>query len=185
MNIVLIGAGGFLGNNLLKSFLAASKDFELTIFSSSLKSSPDFKVNYYHWPESSLCDDVYKDIFCKADSIIYAAGAGIQPGIATDEKSIYELNLYEPAKLVESLNCSGFSGQFISFGSYFESGINQSNQLLDENDFLEQYNPVPNAYCRAKKKFTTLHHIHENITKQFKWLHLVLTNIYGPGENKQ
>jgi len=183
MNLVLIGAGGFLGNNLLRSFLSASKDFQLTILSSSLISSPDFKVHYYHWPESSLNDESYKDIFRKADIIIYAAGAGIQPGVEADEESIYSLNLYEPAKLVESLNGSGFSGQFISFGSYFESGINQPNQLLDENSFLEQNNFLPNAYCRAKKKFTRLHHISETTAKQFKWLHLVLTNMYGPGEN--
>ena len=183
MNLVLIGAGGFLGNNLLRSFLSVSKDFQLTILSSSLRSNPVFKVQYYRWPESSLSDDSYKDIFGKADTIIYAAGAGIQPGVETNEETIYSLNLYEPAKLVESLNCSDFNGQFISFGSYFESGINQPNQLLDEKSFLEQNNLLPNAYCRAKKKFTRLHYISQTTTKQFKWLHLVLTNIYGPGEN--
>jgi len=172
-----------LGQSLLKSFLA-TKDLELTVLSSSLKSRSDFKVNYYHWPETSLSDDGYKDLFCKADSIIYAAGAGIQPGSESDEKSIYALNLYEPANLAESLNCSRYSGQFITFGSYFESGINQSNQPLDEKDFLEQDRPLPNGYCRAKKKLTMLHNIYEHTTKQFKWLHLVLTNIYGPGENK-
>jgi nucleoside-diphosphate-sugar epimerase len=184
MKIVLIGAGGFLGNNLLRSFLAATKDIELTVLSSSLQSIPGFKVSYYRWPESSLVDDVYKDLFCKAYSIIYAAGAGIQPGSELSEETIYALNLDEPKRLVDSLTGSGFEGQFISFGSYFESGINQHNRLLDEKDFVKQENPLPNAYCRSKKKLTTLHHNYENTRKQFKWLHLVLTNIYGPRENK-
>jgi nucleoside-diphosphate-sugar epimerase len=184
MNIVLIGAGGFLGDRLLKSFLSSTIDHELRVLSSSLSSNADFKVSHYHWPESSLSDDTYKEIFCNADSIIYAAGAGIQPGNNADEESVYALNLHEPARLVESLSSSGFKGQFISFGSYFESGIDQPGEPLDEKVFVEQNNPLPNAYCNAKKKFTALHRSHENTKQQFHWLHLILTNIYGPGENK-
>lgn len=186
MNIVLIGAGGFLGNHLLKLFLAQTKNLELTVFSSTLKPGPDpsFKIQYYQWPECSLNDSNYKDILGKSDIIIYAAGAGIQPKSEADDKSIYALNLYEPAKLVHLLTCSDFKGQLISFGSYFELGISRSHEVFNEKKFLEQYNPLPNAYCTAKKQFTLFHHIHENITSQFKWLHLVLTNIYGPGENE-
>jgi nucleoside-diphosphate-sugar epimerase len=184
MNIVLIGAGGFLGSRLVKSFLSSTMDLELQVLSSSLSSNADFEVSYYHWPESSLSDGAYKEIFCNADSIIYAAGAGVQPGNEADEESVYAINLHEPAGLVEALSSSGFKGQFISFGSYFESGINQPSEPLDEKKFVEQRNPLPNAYCKAKKKFTTLHYSYRNTTKQFQWLHLVLTNIYGPGENK-
>jgi len=184
MNVVLIGAGGFLGNRLLKSFLSSPVNLDLSVLSSSLSSTADFEARYYRWPASSLSDDTYKELFCKAGSIIYAAGAGIQPGNEANEESVYALNLHEPAALVNSLSISGFKGQLITFGSYFESGINQPSEPLDEIKFLQQQNPLPNAYCNAKKKFTSLHTSYENRTKQFQWLHLVLTNMYGPGENK-
>lgn len=187
MNIVLIGAGGFLGKHLLKSFLTGTQNIELTVFSSSLRSNSkalSYAVEYYRWPENSLSDTSYKDLFCRSDVIIYAAGAGVQPKAEADERSIYALNLYEPARLVNLLICSGFSGQLITFGSYFESGVTQSRYPLDEKKFLQQCNPLPDTYCHAKKQLTILHHICENIPKQCKWLHLVLTNIYGPGENE-
>jgi len=92
MNIVLIGAGGFLGSRLVKSFLSSTMDLELQVLSSSLSSNADFEVSYYHWPESSLSDGAYKEIFCNADSIIYAAGAGVQPGNEADEESVYAIN---------------------------------------------------------------------------------------------
>jgi len=185
MNIVVIGAGGFLGNHLLRSFLTQTKNFKLTVFSSTLKpGNPSYKIQYYHWPENSLADAVYKQAVCNADIIIYAAGAGIQPKTETDERTIYELNLYEPARLVTTLTSCGFKGQLISFGSYFELGVTQLHAPFDEKKFVEQLNPLPNAYCVAKKQFTIFYHIYENISKPFKWLHLVLTNIYGPGENE-
>ncbi len=186
MKIALIGPGGFLGSSLLKG-LAGNTDIEAWhLLSSSVDisfpNSRNCYTHFYKWPLNSLSDDSYKNIFLDADVILYAAGAGIQPGKDDNKEIIYNLNLFEPARLVHNLVKFGFKGQFISFGSYFEIGVHQPAKLIDEQAFIELCNPVPNAYCHAKKELTHFHVLHQHMGNDFKWLHLVLTNIFGPGE---
>lgn len=187
MNLVLIGAGGFLGTALLNKFRTQPRTFsKLHIYSSShqtVDGETRIQAHYYNWPQLSIMHAVSQKIIRDADIIIYAAGAGIQSAEVNDPARIYNLNLFEPAKLVQQLIQIGFTGQFITFGSYFETGINQINQLLNEEQFLKQSNPLPNDYCRSKKQLTNLHDVFTNIGIPFQWLHLILTNIYGPGEN--
>lgn len=188
MKIVLIGAGGFLGNALFKNLHKQKNSIEWHLFSSSTESQQNqfdnCRYHIYKWPQHSLADSGYEKTFADADVIIYAAGAGIQPRENADENIIFNLNLFEPVKLVQKLSRLNFKGQLISFGSYFETGKNQPHQLLSEPAFLEQYNPLPNAYCRSKKELSHFHFIQEQTGIEFKWLHLVLTNIYGPVENE-
>ncbi len=188
MKIVLIGARGFLGSALLKGLYKDEDSIEWHLFFSSTGSlQTPFNNCYYHvykWPWHSLSDGAYEKIFADADVIIYAAGAGIQSGEDANEEIIFNLNLFEPVKLVQKLTRLNFKGQLISFGSYFEIGKDQPRGLLSEQAFLEQCNPLPNAYCRSKKELSHFHFIQDQTGIEFKWLHLVLTNIYGPGENE-
>ena len=187
MKIVIIGAGGFLGSSLFNWLRQDDIDIEWHLFfpSTDLQQVPNnCYLHFYKWPQHSLNDDAYEKIFADADVIIYAAGAGIQPRENANEELIYHLNLFEPAKLIQKLIKQDFKGQLISFGSYFEIGKDQPRELLSEQAFLEQYNPLPNAYCRSKKELSHFHFLQQQTGIEFKWLHLVLTNIYGPGENE-
>lgn len=188
MKIVLIGAGGFLGSALLKGLHKDGDKNEWHLFFPSVgaqqASYNNCHYHIYNWPQHSLSDATYAKLFADADVIIYSAGAGIQPGENANDELIFNLNLFEPAKLVQNLIRQGFKGQLISFGSYFEIGKDQPHQLLNEQAFLELYNPIPNAYCRSKKELSHFHFVNEQAGIDFKWLHLVLTNIYGPGENE-
>lgn len=188
MKIVLIGARGFLGSALFKGLYKEDDGTAWHLFFSSTEFLQIPLSNcYYHvykWPQHSLKDEAYEKVLVDADVVIYAAGAGIQPGENANDKLIYNLNLFEPVKLVQKLSRLNFKGQLISFGSYFEIGKDQPHQLLNEQAFLEQYNPLPNVYCRSKKELSHFHFIQEQAGIEFKWLHLVLTNIYGPGENE-
>jgi len=188
MKVVLIGAGGFLGSSLLKGLSQGGeiKEWHLLYSSEEAFSHADYNsyCYVYRWPQHSLQDDAYKKIFIDADVIIYAAGAGIQPGKDVNDETIFNLNLFEPARLIQSLSKSGFQGQLISFGSYFESGENQPHEPLSEKAFMEQDNRLPNSYCRSKKELSHFHFVFQHIEREFKWLHLILTNIYGPGENE-
>lgn len=186
MNIVLIGAGGFLGTHILTDLSKVNEyQWQLLTSSGAASISANFTCHPYTWPKQSLANDTYTDVFGKADVIIYAAGAGIQPGENVQEEQITALNLLEPVRLSQQLVQLSFKGQLITFGSYFETGKNQSHSLLNEELFLEQCNELPNIYCRSKKELTHYHAVAEKAGLPFKWLHLVLTNIYGPGENKK
>jgi nucleoside-diphosphate-sugar epimerase len=187
MKIILIGSGGFLGKAIYKGLFKKDTENEWHWLSSSPPSLAATTTHHllYKWPLQSLADDSFTSIFTNADVIIYAAGAGIQPDANADNATIFNLNLFEPARLVQRLSTSGFKGQLMTFGSYFETGILQHHQPLDEPTFLGQYNPLPNAYCRSKKELSHLHFVQSEIGIPFKWLHLVLTNIYGPEENEK
>lgn len=187
MKIVLIGSGGFLGKAIYKGLFKNDAQSEWHLLSSSPPSLATAAAHHkiYKWPTHSLADKGFADVLANADVIIYAAGAGIQPEANADDASIFNLNLFEPARLVQRLTATGFKGQLITFGSYFETGKSQPHQPLDETAFLGQYNPLPNAYCRSKKELSHLHFIQNEAGIPFKWLHLVLTNIYGPDENEK
>ena len=62
-----------------------------------------------------------------SDVIIYTSGLGVQATMHTKDEDIYTINSFIPISLTEQLEVGGFSGKFISFGSYFEIGIENNS----------------------------------------------------------
>lgn len=187
MKIALIGSTAFLATALLQRFrgsaAAASYEWLLCSRKRPLSLPPNTTWRPYNAPalpfplqELMACDVIY---FC--------AGAGIQPKHQDSEALIYELNTFEPIRLVQELLDRSYSGKLVTFGSYFEIGDQANPKPCTEQQLATHQYPLPNAYCRAKNLLTRFadNHLLTPDALPFAWQHFILTNIYGFGENPQ
>ncbi|MEQ8521626.1 MAG: NAD(P)-dependent oxidoreductase [Vicingaceae bacterium] len=171
MRVALIGSSSFLGQAIHRNL----EDLDAQILSISRSSS--LVYDYPDQPITGLMPSLLNN-----DVIIYCSAAGVQPDHRDSVQLIYGLNTFEPLRLIQLLEEHRYQGQLISFGSYFSLGENNLTGPVDELYLLQHSNPQPNIYCDSKKWFSRLSDNYMNLT--FAHLHLVLTNIYGPGENE-
>lgn len=172
MTIAIIGASSFLAQALLRTLY---HDHELWLYG---RNAP---YRLYHFPEHPLDYAALMD--CSV--IFYCAGAGIQPKHNDSVASMYELNAFEPIRLLQALHKRQYTGKVVTFGSYFELGnVTGEQQPFDEPAFLTQQHRLPNDYCLSKRLLSQ--YIYHSLL-QNKWAftvqHFILTNIYGVGEN--
>ncbi|MFY0628602.1 MAG: NAD(P)-dependent oxidoreductase [Reichenbachiella sp.] len=177
MNISIIGANSFLAKNLI-SYLNIEGKYKIQAYCRN--NMGDQKR--YAYPDWGV-EKISIEELLKSDIIIYAAGAGVQPNHGESEDIIQELNANEPIRLIKRLNDHNYLGKMITFGSYFEIGISAEHQAYTESMIASNDNPLPNVYCSSKRTLTKF------IAKQLgsfshNHLHLILTNIYGMGENQ-
>lgn len=125
----------------------------------------------------------------RSQAVIYCAGAGVQPGPAPGDDILEQVNATQPIALIESLIEGGYEGQVITFGSYFELGeirVEETDACgpRDENYLVGHNNKLPNAYVHSKRRLTQ--YIAKKLPglKKTGLLHLVLSNVYGVGENE-
>lgn len=171
MKIVLIGSSSFLAQSIKK----LNDNHEIIEIGRKTKTS-------FNFPNQTI-DKIDFNLLLSSDLVIYCAGAGIQPGHEDTESMIHQLNYMQPKLLIDNLAKIGYQGQLITFGSYFEIGHSKRHEQYNEIELIQATNTLPNAYCESKKRLTT--HIHENQKKNtLNHLHLILTNIYGVGENE-
>lgn len=171
MKIVLIGSSSFLAQSIKK----LNDNHEIIEIGRKTKTS-------FNFPNQNI-DKIDFNLLLSSDLVIYCAGAGIQPGHEDTESMIHQLNYMQPKLLIDNLAKIGYQGQLITFGSYFEIGHSERHEQYNEIELIQATNTLPNAYCESKKRLTT--HIHENQKKNtLNHLHLILTNIYGVGENE-
>ena len=115
------------------------------------------------------------------DAIIYSSGAGIQ-SLANDcFENIMMLNSIIPIKILNRLTASGYSGKFISFGSYFEIGSESNIKYYTENEILGTSNNVKSLYAISKRLFTRYF---ASVGGNLNGYHFILPNLYGKGENE-
>ncbi|MEQ9298400.1 MAG: NAD(P)-dependent oxidoreductase [Cyclobacteriaceae bacterium] len=164
--IKLIGASSFLGHSILKS----SNSFLVETINK----------NEYRYPIIPI-ESIVPNLL-DSDIIILCSAAAVQPNNRSIDSMIFGLNTFEPLRLIHLLSKHRYSGQLVTFGSYFSLGKNNLNQPVDESYTLGHTNDQPNSYCQSKHWLTRLSSI--NRKNGFDHLHLVLTNIYGPGENE-
>lgn len=130
-------------------------------------------------------DQSFLDDVVQLDAIVNCIGAGVQPNHAETTSSIWQANAFAPIRLIELLAERGYQGKLITFGSYFELGEINATHLLDEEEFLANRAPLPNAYCRSKRALTRYVTDRHATGLPFEHLHCILTNLYGPGENPE
>lgn len=114
-----------------------------------------------------------------ADLIVYAAGAGIQSNLKENAELIYNLNVAVPVKISIGLKTNGYSGTFVSFGSYFEIGENAENHCFDEIELLQSQRRVVNDYSVSKRMFSRYI---TSVEMPFITRHFILPTIYGENE---
>ena len=74
-----------------------------------------------------------------------------------------------------------FNGVFLTFGSYFEIGVNDKNILFNEQMLISSTNNVINDYTSSKRTLTTFL---SKIDWSFTIYHFILPTIYGELESK-
>lgn len=171
MKIAIIGSNSFLAQSIQKH----ASNHKLIGFARKSEWLFDYPS---HGVES-----LNINLLLEFDLIIYCAGAGIQPKHSESENTIEALNFDQPQQLIQRLQEANYQGQLITFGSYFEIGNSDQKKPFTETELIVSNNSLPNIYCKSKKKLTK--HISEQLSKSsFKHLHLILTNVYGVGENE-
>jgi len=168
MNIAILGSNSFLASYLVKTL----NQHSCFLFA---RSGPIvWETSKNEFPDLS-----------NMDVVIFCAAAGVQSNKKESVEDIWQTNLHYPSALLQHLKQTGFTGTWISFGSYFEIGLNNEEQYFNEEAFLSRKALYPNDYCHSKAVFTRLiASLSERSALNFKHLHLIIPGLYGPGENQ-
>ena len=175
--ISIVGSNSFLASRFIQ-YIKLHVTFPVAF---NLYGSIDPKLehtafHYYRLPQHPLN---VKDLL-DSDLILYCAGAGVQSSKKYERGIVYEVNAFEPIRIINELNIAGYKGKIVTFGSYFEIGSNNEQRLYTEIDVVNATAPVPNDYCLSKRILTRFF---ESNRTSLKWYHLILSSIYGKGEN--
>ncbi|RJE70867.1 hypothetical protein BGP76_08775 [Reichenbachiella sp. MSK19-1] len=170
-NIAIIGATSFLAKSIIQQLVSQEKHFI------------GFDQQSYSFPEKSFSSEFPLADLLEMNVIYYCAGLGIQPKNKDPENLIYELNAFEPIRLISYLLNFGFKGKIVTFGSYFEYGDATNPTPFSEAQLVKNTNPKPNTYCHSKALLTAF--VQDQINSRHdQLLHFILPNIYGAGENE-
>ena len=181
MKIAIIGANSFLGLSIYKSFLHKVLDLEIHFFgskmNSNIKQTKSVFFHQYIYPSVELDHDQLSTM----DAIFFCSAAGVQSGRKVEETLLLGLNTFEPIQLSIELERRSFTGKFITFGSYFEIGENQSKKKFNEEDVVSSFGLVPNLYCSSKRMLTRYF---TSKSQKIDWFHFILPSIYGENEDR-
>lgn len=175
--IAIIGSNGFLASAFGQ--ILTQQGHTVSVFGRGVPTN--YRVqNYFQISLLDISEIGHK--LAKHEIIIYCAGAGIQFHKHENEKTVYDLNLLIPIKICYELNKLQYEGTFITFGSYFEIGVNTNYELLYNEVDIQNSNLIaPNDYTISKRlltKFTT------SYRPVFKHLHFILPTIFGENESE-
>lgn len=174
--ILITGATGFVGANLLKRLVAMGLPVAIII----RKKSDTWRINdiisqvnifYADLTEAEAVKKAIKAI--KPRTIFHLAAYGAYP-FQKDPEKIYQTNLLSTLNLMQACSESGFD-IFINTGSSSEYGT--KNQPMAETDLLE-----PNSHYAIAKASQTLLCEHYSREKNLPIVTLRLFSVYGPYE---
>lgn len=175
--ILVTGAGGFIGRNLMRALLSERTDVTGTVRHLTRALPEEFNIS--NFATGDLSDTRFRRYLFenfKPATVIHAASYGNSPH-HKDIAKIYETNLVTSTLLVdEALRAE--VGAFINLGTSSEYGWNSSAPAEDTTC-------APNShYAVAKRAFT------EVLQKMFREsgfpaITLRLYSVYGPFENSE
>jgi len=175
--VMIFGAGGFIGINLLKKMLAYRND--VIGVSSNLKNSWRISQNLIkkqNLAEADLLDaQSIKRLVAKfkPQTIFNLAAYGAYSKQKDIEK-IYQTNFISTVNLIETLKKYGFKS-YVNAGSQSEYGLNCKAPKEDEE-------LIPNSHYAVSK--TNVHYLLKYYGKveSLPIVHLRLYSVYGPWE---
>lgn len=176
MKVVLIGSNGLLSNAIGK--YCNKKHYDLIVY--GLEAPKNHKYNEFIHVD--LINDNLKfiDSILDFDVIFYVCGAGIQSNKSESADLIYKLNTFIPIGIFNLLQCNKYKGVFVTFGSYFEIGCNDTDKLFTELDVITSCSDVPNDYCVSKRLLTRFL---SSKSESINFIHSILPTIYGEEES--
>lgn len=178
MKILIIGSNGMLSKAFTKYF-QSQKGNMVDVY--GLDAPKDYEcANFYQ--VNLLKDKIDYDKIVGYDVIFYASGAGVQAALKTDSSLMYALNVNVPIEITLKLKQNGYSGIFISFGSYMEIGINnEEGKRFSEIDVVCSKLPVSNDYALSKRLFGRYM---MDFSASFMHYHFILPNMFSEEDLK-
>lgn len=174
MKIAVIGTNGMI-SSYITNFFTVNK-YKVSCF--GLDTPVEYAyTDFFYMNLESLDFDI--DAMLNFDLIIYAAGAGVQAALDTNSTLMYKLNLAVPINLINILKTNNYKGIFVSFGSYMEIGVNDTDLFFNEEQVEFSKYPASNDYTLSKRLFTRFI---GSIQMPFTFWHFILPNIFMKGE---
>lgn len=178
MNVAIIGSNGMLSMALTKYFYA-QPDTIVDVYGLGAPKGYEC-TNFYQ--TNLLKDKLDYSTLVKTDVVVYASGAGVQAALKTDPSLMYALNVNVPIEITLKLKQNGYSGTFISFGSYMEIGINnEEGKRFSEIDVVCSKLPVSNDYALSKRLFGRYM---MDFCASFMHYHFILPNMFSEEDLK-
>ena len=179
MKIAIIGGRSFLGRHLIAA-LTNLQDINLAVW----QRQPGYNnTSYHHFDYPLKKVDVQK--LQTYRFIFYCAGAGVQPGSHESPGILYGINLFEPIRIINQLIENNYAGTFVSFGSYFEIGINRQAKKHTEEAVIFSRQAPFNEYIISKRLLSRFVFDKTSGAGMMKLMHFILPNIYGEDENPE
>jgi nucleoside-diphosphate-sugar epimerase len=174
MKIAIIGPNSFLARHLI-AFIKTNGD-DITRFERN-PVKPEWTFNF---PEKTISSDQLLEF----DIIYYCAGSGVQADTYICPEIMYELNGFFPIRMLAGLEEKGYNGKFVTFGSYFEIGNQDSEELRNEEFIWTHKQSMPTPYCFSKNLLSRyIGQRFQGKPLPFVLQHFILPTIYGKGEN--
>lgn len=177
MKILVTGATGFIGNNLINE-LVQNESYEIIATSRDENKAKKFdwfgKVKYISYDLESSRDDNLYDLFNKPDKVIHLAWDGL-PNY--NDLIHIEKNLYNHYRFIKNMISNGLNNITIT-GTCFEYGM--QNGCLSEEMIVKP----SNSYAIAKdtlRKFVV--ELNKNFDFDYKWVRLFY--MYGKGQSEK
>ena len=167
LNILLTGASGFIGSNILKKIKADNNIFIVT--RSKKRNKENDNVKYITFISYDQLSKKLKTI--TIDSVIHCATHYKKKHKDKDLNKFIESNILLGNILLENLNKMKVK-KFINFSTTWESSNNSKNSPR-------------NLYAAYKKSFINIMQYYKNLNPQIKFIDLIISDTFGENDKRR
>lgn len=165
--ILITGANGFIGSNLIKTLYRSYNVIAITRETSDSTNIESFcEIHKYKGISSLLKYLENKDII----GVIHLATLYIKNHNTSDIKNIIDSNITFGSEICEVLSLLNFNGWFINVGTFWQFYKNMQN------------NPL-NLYAASKSAFNSIINFYANTTN-ITFSTIYLNDTYGPNDTR-
>lgn len=173
--ILITGATGFIGNNLLNYFLK-KKYF---IYAILRKSKKNIKFDQEHKINKNFKSIIFSDIYnlkkqllnYKIDYVVHAATHYVKKHKSSDIKKIIESNILFPTIIIDLL-CNKTIKKFINFGTVWQHYNNKKDHAY-------------NLYASSKQAFNKILDYYRNQFPKIKFYNLLISDTFGKNDKRK
>ena len=173
--ILMTGATGFIGNNLLNYFLK-KKYF---IYAILRKSKKNIKFDQEHKINKNYKSIIFSDIYnlkkqllnYKIDYVVHAATHYVKKHKSSDINKIIESNILLPTIIIDLL-CNKTIKKFINFGTVWQHYNNKKDHAY-------------NLYASSKQAFNKILDYYRNQFPKIKFYNLLISDTFGKNDKRK